>query len=380
MSANPQKTRERRSGQDRRRGQYHLLDSSSEVSIPSWSEQRLQFLTRYLFGLLGFIYFNLNPESAPYWIPLTYLNRLLALYCVFNTFAYFKASRGHCSLKRCRFNMWVDLGMVTSCVINDPYAIPVSLLAYAMVIMGNGMRYGMPLFRESIIGAFIGGALALTIRYGTSMEQLSGGLIFLCAFSALIVLYCYVLMERITRSQRELKQLSRYDALTGILNRRGLYESADLVFQLLNRGEHHATIIFADMDRFKAVNDTRGHAEGDRVLREMGKLMRRAVRSSDLVARYGGDEFVLILPEATAEQAARITRTLETGIQDLAAEVGVDFGCSFGVREIQVADTDFHAVLEDVDREMYRAKHGDDPPATEHPSADRQRAAASEHA
>lgn len=371
MSATTHRERERRSGRDRRRSHYHLLDSTGAGRIPPWSEQRLQFLTRYLFVVLGFVYFNLNPDSAPYWIPLVYLNGIFVCYAAFNTYAYFKASRGRSSLARCRFNMWIDLCMVTSCVVNDPYTIPVSLLAYAMVIMGNGMRYGIPLFRESIIGAFVCSALALSVRYGTTMEQLSGGMIFLCAFAALIVLYCYVLMERITRSQQELEKLSRYDALTGLLNRRGLHESVDLVFQLLSRGDHRATIIFADMDRFKLVNDSRGHAEGDRVLRAMGELMRATVRSSDLVARYGGDEFVLILPEATEEQASRVTAALREGVDKLAAAVGVDFGCSFGVREIAMADTDFLAILDEVDREMYRAKHGDDPPHSEPDNANR---------
>lgn len=338
----------------------------------------MQFVTRYLFALLGCIYFNLGPQSEPYWVSLSYLNGWFLLYALYNSYAYYWASRGHRALVHYRINMWVDLVMVTSCVVNDPYAIPVSLLAYAMVIMGNGMRYGMPLFRESIIGAFVGAAAALSLRYGPSAEPLSGGMIFLCAFTALIVLYCYVLMERISRSQQELEQLSRYDALTGLLNRRGLFESVDLVFQLLSRGEHCATILFADMDRFKSINDSRGHAEGDRVLRAMGELLRATVRDSDLAARYGGDEFVLVLPEATAEQATRVTAALQAGVQALAREIGVDFGCSFGVREIAVGQADFHAVLDEVDREMYRAKHGDDPPLREADPAHRSRPAQSE--
>lgn len=362
MPAKNYRLRERRSGQDRRRSHYHRLDTSGSMRIPSWVELRVQFLTRYLFIALGFIYFNLNPDSAPFWIPLVYLNGICGAYTLFNTYAYYQASHGYRSHQRFRFNMWIDLLMVTTCVVNDPYAIPVSLLAYAMVIMGNGMRYGMALFREAIIGAFVLGALALTARYSGVAGQLSGGMIFLCAFSASIVLYCYVLMERINRSQQELEKLSRYDALTGLLNRRGLYESAAIVFQLLSRTDHGATIIFADMDRFKLVNDRRGHAEGDRVLQSMGKLLRDAVRSSDLVARFGGDEFVIILPEATPEQATRVTQKLQADIQDLATQVGIDFGCSFGVREIKVADVDFQAVLDEVDRDMYRAKHGVEPP------------------
>lgn len=361
MSARSHRIHERRSGADRRRSHYHLVDADNSVRVPGWPEQRLQYLTRFLFALIALTYFHLNPDSAPYWVPLSYLSGLVGVYCLYNLYAYYKAYKGHFSLTRCRVNMWIDVGMVTSCVVNDPYTIPVSLLAYAMVTMGNGMRYGMRLFREAMVGGFLAGAAALAIRYGGDIELISGGAIFLCAFTALIVIYCYVLMARINHSQRELERHSRYDALTGLLNRRGLYEAVDLVFQLLSRGDQRATIIFADMDRFKAINDHRGHTEGDRVLQAMGRLIRGTVRSSDLVCRFGGDEFVLILPEATAQQAARVTSTLQAGVRKLAAEVGIAFGCSFGVREIQVADTDFHAVLDEVDREMYRAKHGDNP-------------------
>jgi diguanylate cyclase (GGDEF)-like protein len=367
VSTHNSRIRERRTGADRRRSLYHLSNDGGVVRIPGWPEQRLQYITRFLFVLIAFIYFGLNPESAPYWVPLSYMGGLLGAYSVYNVYAWYKARYSRFSEPRCRFNMWLDLVMVTSCVVNDPYAIPVSLLAYAMVIMGNGMRYGIPLFRESLIGGFVCGALALAMRYGygNNVEPVSGGMIFLCAFEALTVIYCYVLMGRISRSQYELEQLSRYDALTGLLNRRGLYESVDIVFQLLSRGDHRATLIFADMDHFKAINDSLGHTAGDRVLRAMGELMRRTVRSSDLVCRYGGDEFVLILPEATTAHAERITSALRTGVKQLSAQVGIEFGCSFGVREIEVAGTDFPTVLDEVDREMYRAKLRDEaPPST----------------
>ncbi len=360
MSAHNHRIRERRSGADRRRSHYHLLDTTDSVRIPGWQEQRLQYLTRFLFALIAVIYFSLDPQSVPYWVPLSYLVTVVGVYSLYNLFAIYTARRGHFSLTRCRVHMWVDLAMVTFCVVNDPNAIPVSLLAYAMVIMGNGMRYGMRLFREAIAGAFVACAAALALRYGSALEQIAGGTIFLCAFAGLIVIYCYVLMGRISRSQHELEKHSRYDALTGLLNRRGLHELVDLVFQLLSRGDHRATIIFADMDRFKTVNDQLGHTAGDRVLQSMGGLIRRSARSSDLMCRYGGDEFVLILPEATAAQAERVTHALQEGVKQLSEKMGVDFGCSFGVREIKVADTDFHAVLDEVDREMYRAKHGDD--------------------
>ncbi len=354
MSAKP--TIERRSGNDRRKSHDWLDASQPEQRKPSWPEQRMQFITRYLLALIGLIYFGLSPERAPLFVSLATLNVFLAIYCLYNTYNFYWAYRHQDSSDRRRIFMWVDIGVVTACLSIDPNTVPVSMLAYVLIIMGNGMRYGMTLFRESITAAFALCALALGTRYSVAELPVTAGMTFLVAFAAFIVVYCYALMERISASQRELVKHSRYDPLTGLLNRRGLYESAELILQLLSRSNHHLTVIFADMDRFKLVNDTKGHAEGDRILRTVGRMLTRVVRNSDLVARYGGDEFVLILPEATAEQASRVTTSLRRQIQELVEETGIPFGVSFGVKQVAACSTNIHDLLVEVDRDMYRAK------------------------
>jgi len=316
----------------------------------------MQFITRYLFALIGLIYFSLSPERSPLFVSLTTLHIFIALYSLYNTYSFYWAYRHKESSDRQRIHMWVDIGAVTVCLGLDPNTVPVSLLAYILIIMGNGMRYGMALFRESIAATFALCASALALRYSSAALPVTAGMAFLAAFAAFIVVYCYALMERIAASQRELVRNSRYDPLTGLLNRRGLYESAELILQLLSRSNNHLTVIFADMDRFKLVNDTKGHAEGDRVLRTVARMLTRVVRNSDLVARFGGDEFVLILPEATAEQASRVTATLRRQIQKLVEETGIPFGVSFGVKQVAACSTNIHDLLVEVDRDMYRAK------------------------
>lgn len=322
----------------------------------------MQFITRYLFALFVLFYFNAVSTGAPFLLSLTAVNTLIGAYVLFNTWQLFLAYRSTEPTTNHRFLMWIDIGMITIGLTIDPNTVPLTILAYVLIILGNGMRYGMTLFREALAVTFVLCALALSVRYGINPEPMSGGVASLVALAAFIVIYCYALMERIDASQRELVKLSRFDALTGLLNRRGLFESAELVMQLLNRGNHHLTVIFADLDRFKLVNDTKGHAEGDRVLRAVGRMLKRAVRGSDLVARYGGDEFVLILPDATSEQAVRVTATLRRQINELVAEVGVPFGASFGIRQVMAGGTDLHQLLVEVDREMYRAKHGNEVP------------------
>ena len=359
MSASPSAV-ERRSGGDRRKSPQWLETAQSDQRTPSWAEQRMQFITRYLFALIGILYFAGVPERAPLYVSLTALYLFLSAYAIYNTFSFYRAHRTVDSRHRRKIHMWVDIGMVTACLAFDPNTVPISMLAYVLIIMGNGMRYGMALFRECIAATFLLCGLVLTLRHNVMGMPLTGGVAFLVALAAFIIVYCYALMARIADTQNELVKHSRFDHLTGILNRRGLYESAELVMQLLSRNNRSLTVIFADMDRFKLVNDTKGHAQGDRVLRSVGRMLSRAVRSSDLVARYGGDEFVLILPEATADQAARVTTTLQRQIKELVAEVGVPFGVSFGVRQVAAGSTNIHDLLVEVDREMYRAKHGPD--------------------
>ncbi len=103
--------------------------------------------------------------------------------------------------------------------------------------------------------------------------------------------------------REDLRNLSIRDPLTGLFNRRFMEESLDREFARAKRKEISIAIIMVDIDRFKRVNDTFGHEAGDAVLREVGALLQKNVRGSDIACRYGGEEFALILPEASIESA-----------------------------------------------------------------------------
>src|SRR4029077_19016920 len=111
--------------------------------------------------------------------------------------------------------------------------------------------------------------------------------------------------ETAVSDKKRLEKLAATDALTGCLNRRALAESLSLELDRARRYSLAITILLADIDRFKLVNDTRGHVAGDAVLRQVGEILRREARSVDIVARYGGEEFVIVMPE-TALQGAVI--------------------------------------------------------------------------
>ncbi|MES1196461.1 MAG: GGDEF domain-containing protein, partial [Steroidobacter sp.] len=167
---------------------------------------------------------------------------------------------------RYRLALLIDIAMVTQGVINDPNVIPPSMVAYIVVVLGNGMRYGIRFFAEALIATLIGAVLALIMRYWYLHLPLSQGTLFLTLFGTLIVIYAYILMGRIERSRQRSEERSRTDLLTGLLNRLGLRELVEIRSTNKQWMMRKPIVVFADLDNFKTVNDNHGHAEGDRVL------------------------------------------------------------------------------------------------------------------
>src|SRR5881396_3450245 len=110
--------------------------------------------------------------------------------------------------------------------------------------------------------------------------------------------------ETAVSDRKRLEKLAATDALTGCLNRRALSDVLGAELDRARRYNLALTILLADIDHFKVVNDTRGHLAGDSVLRQVGEILRRETRSVDLVARYGGEEFVVVMPETALQGSA----------------------------------------------------------------------------
>jgi len=324
--------------------------------FPSWQEQRVQFITRYVFLVLGVMFFNLVDGIQPaYWSP-AQLNTAFGLYFLINTVLFAHASRHHIHRRRYHIAMWVDIAMTSVSVLNDPYAIPPSLLVFIMVVLGNGMRYGMRLFAISLVGSFAATMIVLSARYALNDEQITPGLLFLNLFGGIILVYAYILMGRIERTRRELEVHSNRDTLTGLLNRRALQEVAKMMFQRLARNQASFVMLFADLDRFKAVNDDHGHAAGDRVLKQFAEIVRSSIRSTDIAARFGGDEFIVLLEDTVVAEAEVVAARIQQQVAEWAAENGIDFGVSLGLGEAPTHGDSFASLLEQVDKAMYHSK------------------------
>jgi diguanylate cyclase (GGDEF)-like protein len=115
-------------------------------------------------------------------------------------------------------------------------------------------------------------------------------------------------------------------------------------------------VLFADLDRFKAVNDNLGHHVGDRVLAEIARLIGQEVRASDVLARFGGDEFVLVLPETEMTHAQQVAQRLQDAVEQWAQEQAIDISLSVGLGHAPQHGQDLKSVLEHVDQAMYQDK------------------------
>jgi diguanylate cyclase (GGDEF)-like protein/PAS domain S-box-containing protein len=148
---------------------------------------------------------------------------------------------------------------------------------------------------------------------------------------------------------------SNTDALTGIANRTHFNLIFEHALHTAQRGEGALSIVFFDIDHFKNVNDTYGHLAGDEVLRHIARLVKSTLRQSDMVARWGGEEFILLLPNTSLDSAARVAENLRAIIEHETFDVVEHISCSFGVSVLRENETD-DELLQRVDELLYQAK------------------------
>lgn len=168
--------------------------------------------------------------------------------------------------------------------------------------------------------------------------------------------------ETAVLDRRRFEQLAATDALTGALNRRALAETLAQELDRARRYNLYLSILLADLDRFKEVNDVRGHLAGDAVLRQVAELLRREARSVDIVARYGGEEFVVVMPETAVQGAAVFAERVRHRVEerdfaepgDAPLRLTISIGLAgYPNERVTSADT-FVAVA---DQALYRAKN-----------------------
>jgi len=154
------------------------------------------------------------------------------------------------------------------------------------------------------------------------------------------------------------KSLSRSDHLTGLANRRAFEELFEMECKRSRRYNRPITVACMDLDNFKSVNDRQGHQTGDEVLVAVAATLRSCLRATDCVARMGGDEFAILLPETNEDNAGIIMKKLHALLQTLLTRTNWPIGFSFGVVTFPAPLDSLEAMLERADKLMYEAKHG----------------------
>jgi len=157
----------------------------------------------------------------------------------------------------------------------------------------------------------------------------------------------------------KLEYLATYDSLTQILNRRSIMERLEYFLKLHKRNKQPLSIAFIDIDNFKLINDTKGHETGDLVLKEFTKILQKNIRKTDLVARLGGEEFIILLIDSTIEDSEKITKKIRVAIETnekLKALANINVTASIGLTTQNEKDTT-NSIVARADEAMYKSKN-----------------------
>lgn len=268
---------------------------------------------------------------------------------------------------------FVPTGWMSSAGLMSPSALWSGALLIPISLLITGRERILVLLAYTLL---VSGLIALTYLHPdlfaelTPAEELADWLInvpviFLFISIALIMFEReYEAERRANRDQaRQLARLSMTDSLTGLLNRQNLASSVAEIWQQARRRNDTAVAIFADIDRFKEYNDRYGHGQGDICLTAVARVLASVPerQAQDLVFRYGGEEFLLLLPGADMDDGLRLARRLQQELDALrlphaASDVASHVTLSMGLAEVNSTDSSPQTWLDRADAALYRAK------------------------
>ena len=161
------------------------------------------------------------------------------------------------------------------------------------------------------------------------------------------------------KAEEIIRHQAFHDPLTGLANRILFYDRMQMAFKLAKRNQKMVAVIILDIDRFKEINDTHGHMAGDKILESVAERLSGLVRSSDTVARYGGDEFTLIMPSLSCESDALVIVKKIISVFDSPFHIektSINVTSSVGVAIYPAHGTNADTLMNKADNAMYRAK------------------------
>lgn len=252
---------------------------------------------------------------------------------------------------------------------------PASSLAALMMIVTFSVsislyRKGNPLVKYFLVGhsffvvfngiavLFYKGIIAPTYL---NSHGVGIGIVLEALTLAFIISHRIKILEDIRASQEELKKQAATDPLTRLYNRRFFFSEADYLLELAKNKGTPLAVLVIDIDHFKHVNDQYGHSCGDQVIVNIAQTLKKHSRTHDLVARFGGEEFVVLLPEADLQEASQCAERIRASVQALEVPVNthdmVRCTVSIGIAEIMLGNDSVEAALKRADKALYHAKH-----------------------
>ncbi len=226
------------------------------------------------------------------------------------------------------------------------YALPIAIATWYV-----GYRAGLLFAFVSIFTWYVADYLT-DHAYSSSLIPTWNGLIRF-AFFSFSVYALHIIREKLDLEE----SYADFDSLTSSLNGRGFRTRLPSIFSLIKREKQKYTMVFLDVDNFKTLNDTKGHAEGDKALQSLAEVMHFSFRSSDLICRKGGDEFILFLPNTDSDQAKKAISLFKERFDKIVQNKNWPIGLSIGACTFDSEQTDIeHATLL-TDNLMYEAKN-----------------------
>ena len=239
---------------------------------------------------------------------------------------------------------------------SSPYAFTLDLVAVAIALGGSGW--------SAVGAATLGSGVYLGVvaldpgaNRLSDANLLSAGLALAALWLLVFVAAVFAWNERRIRAM--LSRLSRIDPLTGLLNRSQIYETLEQEVRRTRRSERGFSLLMMDLDGLKAVNDGLGHQRGDEVLRALGRVIREDIRNVDSAYRYGGDEFLVLLPETDYAGAFVVAEKIRADAEELGLRLegeGVSTSVSIGLVSHPEDGGTADELVRSADRAMYNAK------------------------
>lgn len=348
-----------------------MLQTLPITSSPTYTSRKTQsmalpkrfYLPRCLGLSMGFVSVFVNLPALHH---ARLVNGLLIAYCfLWPHMAYLLARASARPVDTERRSMLVDAlsaGFFAGVMGFNP--IP-SVCILSMVTMNNMAMGGPGFMGKGAVASMLGAALAY-MTIGTAFhDALSHAQIAACL--PLLVLYplslgyvSYLTAIKLTRHKNQLREMSRTDYLTGLTNRAALNEILDDWVRLPGNDIHHSVVALIDVDRFKDINDKYGHIAGDHALQKIAGIMSSCVRDQDTVARYGGDEFCVILRNIGKAEAIRVFENMcalaqpASNVSDEAPVPTLSIGAAMYSPDARTSALWIHMA----DEAMYEAKKG----------------------